>query len=46
MSFMGGTYNFKLEPTKTSVERYAGLIFGSERRPVNTPHSVGYDASL
>ena len=33
MSLVGGMYAFSFEPMKTSVARYAGFMFGSERRP-------------
>ena len=33
MSLTGGMYTFRLAPMKTSVARYAGSMFGSERRP-------------
>ena len=30
---LGGMYTFSFEPTKTSVAKYDGSIFGSESRP-------------
>lgn len=32
MSLTGGMYAFRFAPMKTSVARYAGSMFGSERR--------------
>ena len=37
MSLVSGMYTLSFEPMKTSMARYAGFMFGSERR-----HSLAY----
>ena len=45
MSFVEGMYTFMFAPTKTSVARYKGFMFGSESRPRRAARIVCYNLS-